>query len=161
MANIGLFGAIAVTFGVLENFLPTPLPGIRLGLANIPIMIMFYIGGVAPAFTVMLLKMTLVPILSGNIIFKLTLAVPSGTVAFLGMAVCFLMLTKYTTTITMGVIGAALHMLTQLWIINTLYIRGIFYTSIVGWYMLAALGTGILTGIITMSVLEKTKRLQM
>ena len=50
----------------------------------------------------------------------------------------------------MGVVGAVLHMLTQLFMIDAMgYINGIFNSGIVSWFLLAAAVTGILTGVIT------------
>ncbi len=152
IALIGLFGAISVVLGIMENFIPLPVPGVRLGLANLPVMMMLYTGGAIPAMLVMILKISLVPLLSGNLIFRLSLSLPAGTAAFLGMLLCVLLLKRYNSAITTGVVGATMHMLTQLWVIDHLYIRGIFSTAIVGWFVLAALCTGILTGI-TASIL--------
>jgi heptaprenyl diphosphate synthase len=146
IALAGIFGTISVVLGVIENFLPMPITGVRLGLANLPVIVMLYIGGIIPALTVMTLKMTLVPLLSGNLIFRLSLSMPASVMAFIAMSFCVLFLRRYFSPITTGILGAVLHMITQLCVINWLYIRGILYTPIVGWLIIAALCTGILTG---------------
>ena len=147
IATIGLLGAMSVVLGVMENFIPLPVPGVRLGLANLPVMVMLYTGGAVPAMLVMILKISLVPVLSGNLIFRLSLSLPAGTMAFLGMLICVLFLKRYSSAITTGTVGATLHMITQIWVIDHLYIKGIFSASIAGWFIIAALCTGILTGI--------------
>ena len=157
IAMTGLFGAVSVVLGVMENFFPVPIPGVRLGLANLPVMMMLYAGGVIPAAPVMILKITLVPLFSGNLIFRLSLSLPAGAAAFLGMLICTVLFKRYLSAISTGVIGAALHMLTQLLVIDRLYINGIFSTAIVGWFMIAALCTGILTGVITTFLLNRLR----
>ena len=154
---VGLFGAISIVLGIVENFIPLPVPGLRLGLANLGVMMMLYIGGLVPAMMVMILKVTLVPLLSGNIFFRLSLSVPSGVMAFIAMAVFALILRKYSSAVSVGVAGAVFHMITQLYVIDKLYIKGIFSTAIVGWFLLAAVVTGILTGIITQLSVERIK----
>ena len=150
IVTIGLFGAISVVLGFIENFIPLPVPGVRLGLANLGVMMMFYIGGTRPALIVMILKICLVPLLSGNIFFRLSLAGPSGIMAFIGMYLVFRFMSRYTSSVSMGVVGAVLHMLTQLFMIDAMgYINGIFNSGIVSWFLLAAAVTGILTGVIT------------
>ena len=148
IALVGLLGATSVVLGILENFLPIPFPGVRLGLANLGPMIMLYTGGVRYAFAVMILKTILVPVFSGNPIFRLTLSVPSGLAAFLGMLISVYVLRK-ASAVSSGVLAATCHMLTQLWIIDKLYIRGIFDTAFLGWFMLVAAVTGLITGLIT------------
>lgn len=155
IALIGLFGAVSVVLGVIENFLPLPLPGVRLGLANLGVMLMVYIGGLVPGLMVMILKMTLVPLMSGALLFRLSLSIPSGLAAFVGIAVCALVLPRYLSPVSAGVAGAMLHMITQLFVIDRLYIRGLFSSSFVGWFMLAAVLTGIMTGLITSVTLKK------
>ncbi|MDR2883928.1 MAG: Gx transporter family protein [Deferribacteraceae bacterium] len=157
---IGILGAMSVVLGVLENLLPSPIPGVRIGLANLPIMVMLYRGGVLPAFMVTILKISLVPILSGNIIFRLSLGVPSGVVAFIGMALCIVAFRRYISPFTVGIVGATLHMLTQLWVISHLYIKGLFATAIVGWYLLVALAAGIAIGAVTIIILERLPPLE-
>lgn len=154
---VGLFGAISIVLGVVENFIPLPVPGVRLGLANIGVMMMLYMGGIIPALMVMILKITLVPLLSGNIFFRLSLSVPSGVMAFIAMAVFVFALQRYSSAISVGVSGAVMHMITQLFVIDKLYIKGIFSTAIVGWFLLAAIVTGILTGIITHLAVQRIR----
>ena len=62
----------SIILGVIENFIPTPVPAIRLGLANVPIIIMLYLAGSKYAFQVSFLKALIVPVLSANIIFKMS-----------------------------------------------------------------------------------------
>ena len=70
-----------------------------------------------------------------------------GGVCALAMLFCALFLKRYSSAITTGTVGATLHIITQIWVIDHLYIRGIFSASIAGWFIMAALCTGILTGI--------------
>jgi uncharacterized membrane protein len=106
----------------------------------------------------MILKICLVPLLSGNLFFRLSLGAPAGLVAFIGMFLVFRFLSRYTSSVGIGVVGAALHMLTQLYVINLFYIKGIFFSGAVGWFLIAATATGVLTGIVTMVSLKRIKQ---
>ena len=160
IAIAGLFGAISVVLGVMENYFPLPIPGVRLGLANLPVMVVLYIEGVIPAASVMTLKITLVPLLSGNLLFRLLLSFPAGVMAFLGMLVCVLFFRRYISLIGTGVVGASLHMITQLFVIDRLYINGFLSATVVGCFMIAALLTGILTGGLASVLIGRLKKMR-
>lgn len=152
---VGLLAALGVVLGVVENFIPMPIPAVRLGLSNIPIMMMLYLSSYRSAFAVLILKSFLVPIFSGNLIFKLSLGLPSSLAAFIGMALVYRFLNGRATPISVGVTGAFLHMFVQLSVASQLYIKGLMGTSIVGVLLLIATVTGILTGLLTDRVVNR------
>ncbi len=146
---VGLFAASSIILGIMENFIPMPVPAIRLGLSNLPIMIMLYLANVRMAFSVMLLKSFLVPIFAGNFLFKLSLGLPSTVAAFIVMLLIFKLLKDRTTALSLGVAGAFTHMFVQLSVASTLYINGLIYTKIAGILLLISIASGVLTGILT------------
>ena len=78
----GLMASISIILGVIENFIPSPVPAIRLGLSNVPILIMIYLAGANYALLLALLKAFIVPIFSANIVFKFSLSVPATLISF-------------------------------------------------------------------------------
>lgn len=153
---IGLMGAVSVVLGVAENFIPMPIPAIRLGLANVPIMMMMYLSSMRAAFGLLLLKSFLVPIFSGNLFFKLSLGLPSSLAAFAAMFIIIKFLPKYSTPISAGVAGAFTHMFVQILVAGKLYIGWLWSASyLVGVMLLVATVSGILTGILTDRIITR------
>lgn len=156
---IGIMAAFCVILGIVENFIPMPIPAIRLGLANVPIMVMLCISSTKNAFSILLLKSILVPLFSGNFIFKLSLGFPSSLMAFIGMVVVMQLFRGKVSSVSVSVTSACLHMFTQLTVANYLYINGLLGSSIVGILMLTASISGILTGLLTIKLVPILERL--
>ncbi len=150
----GLMASCSIILGVIENFIPTPVPAIRLGLSNVPILILIYLAGNKYAFQVSFLKSLIVPILSANIIFKMSLSMPATFISFIIMAITYYYFKNKLSIVTISVIGAVFHMTTQLIIVNMFYVKGIIYTNITGILLLSATITGILMGIIAYKIIN-------
>lgn len=150
----GLMASCSIILGVIENFIPTPVPAIRLGLSNVPILIMIYLAGSKYAFQVSFLKALIVPVLSANIIFKMSLSMPATFISFAAMAVTYHYFKHKLSIVTISVIGAVFHMATQLAVVNIFYVKGIIYTNISGILLLSAAITGILMGIIAYKIVN-------
>ena len=67
--RMALFVALAMIFSYLEFLLPLPIPfpGIKLGLANLAIVVPFYLWGLFPALAISLLRIALVGITFGSL----------------------------------------------------------------------------------------------
>lgn len=67
-ARMSVMTALAVLLGYVEGLFPPPvaIPGIKLGLANVIIIMMLYIYGARQAWTVALLKVSLCALLFGS-----------------------------------------------------------------------------------------------
>ena len=64
--RIGILAALAMLLSYLESFIPIPLPGVKLGLANIPILVALAEGDVRGAFFVGIIKVVAASLLFGN-----------------------------------------------------------------------------------------------
>ena len=67
--RMALFVALAMIFSYIEFLLPLPLPlpGIKLGLANLVIVVPLYLWGFFPALVISLLRIVLVGITFGSL----------------------------------------------------------------------------------------------
>ncbi len=150
----GLMASCSIILGVIENFIPTPVPAIRLGLSNVPILIMIYLAGSKYAFQVSFLKALIVPVLSANIIFKMSLSIPATFISFAAMAVIYHYFKNRLSIVTVSVIGAVFHMVTQLVVVSIFYVKGLIYTNIAGILLLSATITGVFMGIIAYKIVN-------
>ena len=105
--------ALAAIMGYVEYLIPVsfPVPGVRLGLANVMILPVLYLFGLPEAFTVSLVRVCLTGLLFGNlfgIFYSLT-----GTVFSL-FTMTALMRTKRFSVIGVSAAGGAMHNLGQL-----------------------------------------------
>ena len=150
----GLMASCSIILGVIENFIPTPVPAIRLGLSNVPVLIMIYLAGSKYAFQVSFLKALIAPVLSANIIFKMSLSVPAAFISFAAMAVTYHYFKNKLSIVTISVIGAVFHMTAQLAVVSIFYVKGLIYTNIAGILLFSATITGVLMGIIAYKIVN-------
>lgn len=150
----GLMASFSIILGVIENFIPSPVPAVRLGLSNVPILIMLYLAGSRYAFQVSFLKAFIVPVLSANIIFKMSVSVPATFISFAAMAVVYHYFKNKLSIVTISVIGAVFHMTTQLVVVSIYVVKGLIYTRIAGVLLLSATITGILMGLIAYKIVS-------
>lgn len=154
LSIISMMLACAIVLNVLESFIPLFIPGFRLGLANVIILIMLYEFKAYEALSVQLLRIVIVGLLRGTIfspIFFMSLV--GGILAFIIMLIFSRI--KIFTPIGASIMGAIFHSLGQIIvaiiIINTDAV--IYYLPFVA---LLSLGSGILSGLIARTYLLKS-----
>jgi heptaprenyl diphosphate synthase len=138
----GLFTAAALVFGYIEMLIPIPfpIPGMKLGLANVAILAVLYYLGEKEALVIDILRVTLSSILFGNpqmFFFSIAGALAS-IIVMIGLKK-----TKKFGIIGVSVAGGVAHnagqILVAIWVMGT--------SAII--YMLPALALfGIVTGIL-------------
>ncbi len=115
-ADAMLIGA-AMMISYLEAILPLefviPLPGVKLGFANLAVMIAFFALGTADAAAVSFIRVLLTGLLFGSGISMLFSAL-GALLAFMGLIVYRFVLKKLISPIGASVLCAALHNVGQL-----------------------------------------------
>ncbi len=151
---IAMLLAMAIVLNILESFIPMFIPGVKLGLANIIILIMLYEMKPTEAFMVDLLRIVLASLLRGNILAPTFFMALSG-----GMLSFFVMLLfskiKCFSPIGVSVLGAVSHATGQIMV--AIILLG---TASVVYYLpmiaLLSIGTGILSGLLVKIYLKRS-----
>ena len=156
-AYMGLFLAVAMICSYIETLIPfsVGIPGIKLGLANIVVVLMLYAVGTKEALLVSVLRIVLVGILFGNA-FSILYSLSGGILSFLVM---FLMKkTDKFSCISVSITGGISHNIGQIivaaWIVNSYNV--FFYVPVL---LLAGLLTGLLIGVIAKEVIVRLKNI--
>ncbi|MCC8098112.1 MAG: Gx transporter family protein [Eubacterium sp.] len=113
-ALMALLIAVGLIIFSLESLIPplTPIPGIKLGLANIVTLFTLYAFSRRDAFCVMILRVLLASVFVGQMV-SLWYSLAGGVLCFGAMALCSLFLNEDLMQFT-SVIGAIFHNLGQL-----------------------------------------------
>ena len=138
---------MSIVLSMVEGLIPIPVPGVKLGLANIIILVMLYDFKTSEAFLVLIIRIFLVGILRGNIFqVPFFMSLCGGLTSFIIMRIFSLF--KFFSIIGVSVIGSVFHCVGQ--IVIAIILLG---TSQVVYYLplIAILSTvtGVLTGIIS------------
>jgi heptaprenyl diphosphate synthase len=148
VGQIGLLVAVGLVLQIIEGTIPPilPLPGAKLGLANLATVIALVILGPWEALAVNVLRCLLGGLLRGSFI-GLTLSLTAGTAATLVMAALYVMLPRVISLTGISIAGAVTHNATQLgvaiWLVGFPGLR--YYLP---YLLLIALPTGFFIGIV-------------
>ena len=99
----GLLVALALVFNIVEGYLPLPLPGVKLGAANVFALVALVLLGAKEAFAVTLLRVFLAWFFTGNW-FAFLCSIAGG---LLGTSVMVILYTKMSKDFTLPWISVA------------------------------------------------------
>lgn len=151
---IAMLLSMAIVLNIVESFIPVFVPGVKLGLANIIVLIMLYEFKSYEALTVNILRILLVGLLRGNLLSPtFIMSLSGGMLSFLIMYVFSRI--KVFSPIGVSVLGAISHATGQ--VIAAILLLGsqavLYYLPFIG---LLSIVTGIVSGIITNLYLKKS-----
>ena len=154
MALLGVLTAGAIVIAILESFIPSVgIPGVKLGLANIVILIILYELGIVEAILVNLLRVIVVGLVRGTFLSMGFLMSLTGAVMSLGIMILFYLLIKKFSIIGVSVIGSIFHVTGQVLIamlfLGTAYI--FLYLPIIA---ISAIVTGVFVGIVAQLIIK-------
>lgn len=108
VASSGLLLALAVLFGYVEAIIPVPMPvpGMKLGLANIVIVTILYLAGWKEAIVISALRVLIIGFLFGNL-FSISYGLAGTALSILGMAL--VRKTRRFSVVSVSALGGVLH----------------------------------------------------
>jgi len=124
--RIALLAGYAIALHGFERLLPTPVPWLRIGLANIITLIALLLYGIRPAILITLIRVTVVSLFSGTFLgpaFMLSLG--GGITSALAMGLVFSVWPRLFSPVGLSIIGAFSHNVTQLVLAYFLFVQRI------------------------------------
>ena len=155
IALSGLFLALSLIVGLLENMLPPIVPALpyaKLGLGNVVLLACFLLVGVWQGYVILILRCFLTAVFAGNFA-SMIWSVPSAFVAYTAMVL--LAHSGFFSTTGVSVAGAMLHNAVQI-LVATLVI-GESVLVYLPYMLVAGAIAGLVTGIICHFVVEALK----
>ena len=154
MALLGVLTAAAIVIAILESFIPSiGIPGVKLGLANIVILIILYELGVIEAVIVNLLRVLVVGFVRGTFLSMGFLMSLTGAVFSLGIMIIFYLLIKKFSIIGVSVIGAVFHVFGQI-LIAMLFLGTAYIVLYLPFIAISAIITGVFVGIVAKLIIR-------
>lgn len=144
MMLIILIGSLAIVLGIIEAMIPVrlPIPGAKLGLANIMIVIgLYYLDG-KDMLTVIILKTFLTTLLLGTFS-MFAYGFVGALLSYATMMTAFKLLKDKISLLGICVLGGVMHNIGQI-IVAMILIK----TNAVAYYMMFLLPLGAVTGIV-------------
>ncbi len=153
--HIAKLTALAIGLHMLEAVFPSPLPGVKPGIANIVTLYVLYEYGFATAAWVSLLRVFASSLLLGHFLSPTFVLSLSGAI----FSLCALFFTqylpkKYFSAISLSIIAAFAHIAGQLIVVRLWLIPQTGVVYLVPVFALAALVFGVVNGMITKKLIR-------
>lgn len=146
VTHLAFYTAFAVTIYIVENFIPKPFPFMKLGLANVVILMLLHMRNFKFAIIVGLSKTFIGGFISGTLLSPTTLLSFSGSLLSLVVMIIVIQSKINFSLIGISILGAICHNFAQIIVVRLVLIKenSIFYLT----PLLIILGivTGIITG---------------
>jgi len=156
---LALFIALAVSLHILESLLPSPVPWLRLGLANIMTLSALYLYGGRAAWTVSLARVGIGALLLGRLFSPgFWLALTGTIVATSVMIIVHRICGRYLSPVGVSAIGAAGHALGQVLAARLLIIQHEAIWQIAPLFLFFTVFSGVLTGWLATILLQRLRQ---
>ena len=147
---LALMTALASSLFLLEFFIPKPILFMKIGLSNIVVLLLVYVGLYREALIVALSKSVIGVFITGAIISPTFLLSLCGALTSCVAMIIVLKIqgeSKVFTIFGLSIVGAFVHLLTQLCIVRILIIQSNSIFSLYPIIAILSVFTGILTGL--------------
>jgi len=154
--HIAKLTALAIGLHVLEAVFPSPLPGVKPGIANIITLFVLVQYGFGPAAWVSLLRVFASSLLLGHFLSPTFILSLSGALlSLLVLSVAQHLPKQYFSVISLSILAAVAHIAGQLVVVRVWLISHTGVAYLIPIFALAALFFGTVNGLITSKLLDK------
>ena len=156
IAYLGLLVALAFIFSYIETLIPINIgvPGAKLGLANLVIIVALYTIGERNAFLLSMVRIVLVGFTFANLA-SMLYSLAGGILSFLAM--CIAKRSGKLSTTGVSVVGGVFHnvgqILMAIWVVKTASL--VYYLPVL---IIAGLASGVAIGILGAMVIKRVKK---
>ena len=154
--RVAKLAALAIGLHLIEAVVPSPLPGVKPGIANIVTLYILYRFDFATAAWVSLLRVFASSLLFGNFLSPTFVLSLSGAMMSL-VALYFVqhLPRRYFGPVSLSILAAFAHMLAQLLLVRFWLIPHAGVAYLIPIFMLAALFFGLINGVVTNILLKR------
>ncbi len=163
---MALFISMAIILQIIENALPYPLvPWAKLGLPNIIILFTLIYFDIWTGLIVNFTRSLLAGLISGmlfNPVF--IIGISGGITSTFAMWIGLPLLSKKFTLVTISIIGALIHIITQFTVVYLFFFKELHLTQTAitftaPWFLFFALPSGLITGMVANFVIGCLKNI--
>ena len=153
IATYGLLVALAFIFSYIEFLIPINfgIPGIKLGLANLVVIIALYISGIPAAFAISIIRIVLNAFTFGNVA-AMMYSLAGGILSLLVMVIA--KKTNKLSTLGVSVLGGVFHNVGQITVAIIVLETGrlVYYLPVL---IVSGLVAGVVIGILAAEVIKR------
>lgn len=145
VTTVALLTAVGVALFVIESFIPTPLPFLKIGLANISSLVAMMVLGVPQMLVVVIMRVVVGSMLVGSLFTPgFVLAISGGITSAATMALTKRCGKQLFGPVGISLVGSLTHVVTQFLLVLWLYVQN----SAVFFLLPLLLASGFVGGIV-------------
>ena len=154
IALLGVITAATIVIAIAESFIPSiGIPGVKLGLANIMILITLYELGILEALGISIVRVRVVSLVRGTFLSMGFLMSLTGAAFSLGIMILLYLVIKQFSIIGVSVVGSLFHVFGQM-LIASIYLGTTFVIYYLPIVSISAIITGVLVGVIAKLIIN-------
>lgn len=161
IAACGLLTAVALVLSLVERMFPlsaaVPIPGIKLGLANVVTLFALVRLNRRDALAILLIRVTLASVFMGSVT-SFLFALSGGLLAMLTMSLLLPGRGRWVSLVGVSIAGAAAHNIGQI-CAAMLVLRSVYAAAYLPLLLLSALTMGFSTGIVSRVTIEHLEKI--
>ena len=154
IALLGVLLASTIVIAIAESFIPSfTIPGIKLGFANIVILVTLYEVGILEAVFINLVRVLVVSLVRGSFLSMGFFMSLTGAFLSLGVMILLKVVIKKFSIIGVSVVGALFHVFGQI-LIAMLYMSSVYVVFYLPIIAASAVVTGIIVGFVASAIIR-------
>ena len=154
IALLGVLLASTIVIAIAESFIPSfTIPGIKLGFANIVILVTLYEVGILEAVFINLVRVLVVSLVRGSFLSMGFFMSLTGAFLSLGVMILLKVIIKKFSIIGVSVVGALFHVFGQI-LIAMLYMSSVYVVFYLPIIAASAVVTGIIVGFVARAIIK-------
>lgn len=159
VAYFGVLTALALIFSYIETMIPIHfgIPGVKLGFANLIVVIALYKMGIKEAYTLSIVRVILAGFIFGNL-FSILYSLAGGLLSLTMMVV--LKKTEKFSVFGVSMAGGVFHNIGQL-IMAAIVLESLSIAYYFPILLVSGVVTGLLIGLVSNEMLKRLKKLQL
>lgn len=145
VTTVALLTAVGIALFVVESFIPTPLPFLKIGLANISSLVAMMVLGVPQMLVVVIMRVVVGSMLVGSLFTPgFVLAIGGGITSAVAMALTKRCGKQLFSPVGVSLVGSLTHVVTQFLLVLWLYVQN----AAVFFLLPLLLGSGFVGGLV-------------
>ena len=154
IALLGVLLSSTIVIAIAEFFIPSfTIPGIKLGFANIVILVTLYEVGILEAVFINLVRVLVVSLVRGSFLSMGFFMSLTGAFLSLGVMILLKVIIKKFSIIGVSVVGALFHVFGQI-LIAMLYMSSVYVVFYLPIIAASAVITGIIVGFVSRAIIK-------
>lgn len=162
VTTVALLTAVGIALFVIESFIPTPLPFLKIGFANISSVVALVTLGAPQMFIVVTLRVFVGSMLVGSLFTPgFVLALSGGLASAITMSLARVVRKGLFSAVGISLIGSLTHVVTQFLLVLFLYVQNSAILYLLPLLLLSGFISGVIVGWLSSRLLPIIESVQL